>query len=83
MPRHPEGLPTHRWMLANKLRDWLAYLFIFVLICIAIAIASVHAIVQHNCEDWYKRDAQIFSKWIHVEVGSNKEGCPMPYERNG
>lgn len=79
MSRRDPGLQTHTWLFANKARDVLAYVFIFLLICFAIAVASVHAIVEHDCKNWYERDMKIFSKWLHLEVGSTKQGCPVPY----
>lgn len=69
--------PTHGWVISSAINKWLAAIFVVCLIVILIIIFTIRGIIQHNCQDYYKRDLKVPNHWIHIEVGSTKKECPQ------
>jgi hypothetical protein len=67
---------THGWLIGNKVMRWFAWAFLFLVLVILIITATIRAVVEHDCANYYKRDIKVPGYWIHVDVGSTKSGCP-------
>lgn len=70
--------PTHTWLVGNRIVRYFAALFVLALVVWLVIVFAVKGIVDHNCQDYYKRTFKFPGYWLHVDVGSTKQGCPQP-----
>lgn len=78
MSKHrAEHLPSHTWLFFNKLRDWLAVIFVMVLLIIFIACWTIRYSINRDCTEPYKRNSIVLGYWIHVSAGSTEINCPQ------
>lgn len=76
--RNESFMPSHGWMVANKLRDYLAWIFLAILFLLVIIIAQIRYGIVRDCDDIYDRTFETRSYWITVQAGSMEPECPQP-----
>lgn len=79
MKRGAEHLPTHRWLLKDRLMDKLAWIFIALIIVVTMSVVAITYSLKRDCTNVDVRDYELGGYWYHTEMGKIGEGCPAPY----
>ena len=79
MSRH-DSAPTYSWVLTSQINKWLSLAFMVLAIMALIVFVTIKSVVDHNCQDYYKRTLRLGGYWLHVESGSTKDTCPDPWK---
>lgn len=74
--RSSDNLPTHTFLLINRVSRWLASILIVLVVITFIAFWTIRYSLQRNCYDVYERSLNIGNHWVNIEAGSNQPECP-------
>lgn len=71
-------MPSHSGLFFNRLRDYLAWLFLANLFVMSILLFGIKMTVDHDCQDIYTRQFKALGYWLIFEAGSTRPDCPQP-----
>lgn len=68
--------PTHGWLISNRIMRWFAWAMMVLLFLMILFGTAVGYSISRDCNNVYQAQLGIFGYWVHVQVGSQAEGCP-------